>query len=66
MKMFFSVAVNEGFSLRSIDIRAEFLQAKALDREVYLEPPKDIKNEGKIWRLKKPVYGLIDAFRQFW
>ena len=47
MKMFFAVAANEQFELRSIDIRAAFLQAKILDREVYLEPPKDLK-EGKI------------------
>ena len=53
MKMFFAVAANEKFKLRSIDIRAAFLQAKCLDREVYLEPPKDIKKEGKLWLLKK-------------
>ena len=29
-------------------------------------PPKDIKNEGKIWLLKKPLYGLNDASRKFW
>jgi hypothetical protein len=66
MKMFFAVAANEGFKLRSIDIRAAFLQAKILDREVYLEPPKDVKKEGKIWKLKKPLYGLNDASRKFW
>ena len=51
--MFFVVAANEGFKLRSIDIRAAFLQAKYLDREVYMEPQKDVKKEGKIWKLKK-------------
>ena len=48
LKMYFAVAANEGFKLRSIDIRAAFLQAKGLDREVYMEPPKDVKKEGKI------------------
>ena len=43
LKLFFSVAANEGFSLRSIDIRAAFLQAKDLEREIYLLPPKDVK-----------------------
>ena len=66
MKLFFAVAANEGFKLRSIDIRAAFLQAKSLDREVYLEPPKDVKKEGKLWLLKKPLYGLNDASRKFW
>ena len=57
---------NEGFKLRSIDIRAAFLQAKCFNREVYMEPPKDVKKEGKIWKLKKPLYGLNDASRKFW
>ena len=56
MKMFFSVAPNEDFELRKIDIRAAFLQAKQLDREVFLKPPQDIKREGIIWKLKKPLY----------
>ena len=65
MKMFFAVAANEGFRLRSIDIRAAFLQAKCLDRKVHLEPPRDVKKEGKLWLLKKPLYGLNDALRKF-
>ena len=52
LKMYFAVAANEGFGLRSMDIREEFLLTKCLDREVFLEPPKDIKKEGKIWKLK--------------
>ena len=66
MKMFFSVAANEDFELRKIDIRAAFLQAKQLDREVFLMPPKDIKRDGYIWKLKSPLYGLNNATRMFW
>ena len=65
MKMFFSVAANEDFKLRKIDIRVAFLQAKQLDREVFMQPPKDIKKEGYIWRLNKPLYGLNDASQKF-
>ena len=61
MKLFFSVAANEDFRLRSIYIRGAFLQAKDLDRDVYLMPPKDVRKEGYIWKLKKPLYGLNDA-----
>ena len=64
--MYFAFAANEGFRLRSIDIRVAFLQAKGLDREVYMEPPKDVKKEGKIWKLKKPLYRLNDASCKFW
>ena len=49
-----AIAANEGFSLRSIDIKATFLQAKGLDREVYLEGPRDAKKEGRIGKLKRP------------
>ena len=31
-----------------------------------MEPPKYIQKEGKIWKLKKPLYGLNDASRKFW
>ena len=48
IKSFFAVAANECFKLRSIDIRAAFLQARELDRDVYLLPPK----EGR-----KDIYG---------
>ena len=60
------MVANEGFELRSVDIRAAFLQAKNLDREVFFLPPKDVRKEGLIWLLKKPLYGLNDASRKFW
>ena len=56
---------NEDFELWKIDIRAAFLQVKQLDREVFLELPNDIKREGYIWKLKKPLYGLYDASKKF-
>ena len=66
MKLFFAVAANQGFELRSIDIRAAFLQARELDREVFLVPPSDLKEQGVLWKLRKPLYGLNDASRKFW
>jgi len=65
MKMVFSVAANGNFGLRKIDIRAAFLQAKQLDKEVFLQPPNIIKREGYIWKLKKRLYGLNDASWKF-
>ena len=49
-----------------MDIRAIFLQARELDRDVFLMPPKNIRKEGYVWKLKKPLYGLNDASRKFW
>ena len=61
-----AVAANSRFELASVDIRAAFLQSKVLDRDVFIEPPSDVKKQGWIWRLKKPLYGLDDASRKFW
>ena len=65
-KLFMAVAAQENFEITSLDIRAAFLQAKTLDRPVFVRPPKDIKREGIVWKLLKPLYGLDDASRRFW
>ena len=61
-----AVAANSRFKLASVNIRAAFLQSKVLNRDVFVEPPSDVKKQGWIWRLKKPLYGLDDASRKFW
>ena len=33
---------------------------------MYVEPPSDVKKEGVLWKLVKPLYGLKDASRKFW
>ena len=42
-EIIFAIAANEGFELRQIDIRAAFLQAKQLDRDMFMMPPHDVK-----------------------
>ena len=64
--MLMALAANQNFKVVSMDIRAGFLQAKKLDREVFVRPSDDIKKEGKIWKLLKPLYGLDDASRKFY
>ena len=66
LKMFLSVTAMNDFKLRALDIRAAFLQAEPLKREIFIQPPKDVANDGKIWRLLKPIYGLDEANRRFW
>ena len=65
-KLLMAVAANNRFQLALVDIRAAFLQSKALDRDVFVKPPEDIRKSGIVWRLKKPLYGLDDASRKFW
>ena len=65
-KLLMSLSANFNFKIVSIDIRAAFLQAKTLYREVFVGPPKDIEKEGVIWKLLKPLCGLNDTSRKFY
>merc|ERR1712240_808640 len=65
-KLFMALAANQNFIVVSMDISAAFLQGKKLDRKVFVRPSDDIRKEGKIWKLLKPLYGLDDASRKFY
>ena len=65
-KLLMALSANFGFKIASVDIRAAFFKIKVLDREVFVEPPPDVKKQGIIWQLKKPLYGLDDASCKFW
>ena len=64
-KLFLSIAANEKFPIRNLDVTSAFLQGAPLERDVYMEPPKEAKIPGKIWKLKKSAYGLYDASRKW-
>ena len=65
-KILMAVAASSNFKLASVNNRAAFLQSRTLERDVFVEPPPDIKKQAVIWKLKKPLYGLYDASRKFW
>ena len=44
-KLFLEIAANKGFNTASVDVRVEFLQSEELDRDIYLETPKNIKRK---------------------
>ena len=56
-----AIAANENFKIRELDVTNAFLQGKPLEREVFVEPPKDLKKPGEIWKLKKMVYSLYNG-----
>ena len=66
MRIILSITVNKGWKIQTTDIKSAFLQGKLLDREVFLSPPKEIKRYGFLWKLKRCLYGLNDAARQFY
>ena len=47
------------------DIKSTFLQSDHLERDVFIIPPLEAENPGKLWKLNKGLYGLSDGARQF-
>ena len=65
LRLICTIAVNNGWKLHSIDVKAAFLQGFPIDRDVYLVPHVEA-NTGKLWKLKTAVYGLVDASRAWY
>ena len=67
LKLALMIAANEGFAAKSADVKAAYLQGLEMSRTVYVEPPKEANvQEGKLWRLKKAAYGILDGGRMFY
>ncbi len=65
VRIVLSVIASNKWMLNSIDIKRAFLQGNAIDRVVFIRPPKEACTD-KIWCLKKCVYGLADAPRKWY
>ena len=61
--MLLSIAANKGWNLTNLDVTNAFLQGKPIERELFAEPPAEIKTPGIIWKIKKPAYGLYNGGR---
>jgi hypothetical protein len=45
----------------SWDFTTAYLQGKSLTRDVFVVPPIDFVGSHVVWRLKKPLYGIVSA-----
>jgi Reverse transcriptase (RNA-dependent DNA polymerase) len=45
----------------SWDFTTAFLQGKSLNRDVFVVPPIDFVGRHVVWRLKKPIFGIVSA-----
>ena len=61
LRLVFTLAAQFGWEVITSDVTSAFLQSDKLDREVFVQPPSDIRSPGTLWRLEKPMYGLDDA-----
>ena len=50
---------------QTTDIKAAFLQGTDIQRDIYVKPPKEANCPNSLWKLKKVVYGLNDAARNW-
>ena len=66
LRMFLAISSSLGFKVKTKDVMSAFLQGKPITREVYVIPPKEMRREGEIWKLKKAAYGLSDAARMWY
>ena len=53
-----------GLENKQIDYTAAFVQAP-IDTEVYIEMPKMFSVQGKVWKLRKSIYGLKQSPRNY-
>ena len=60
------ISARNGWVVKSQDITAAFLQSVPIERDVFVRPPPERRVPGVIWKLKKTVYGLVDASRGFY
>ena len=66
LRLVFATAASHNWEIKSIDIKAAFLQGNILERDVYILPPEDLREDGKVWKLKRCIYGLCDAPRSWY
>lgn len=66
LRVILTVAASNSWTVETTDIKSAFLQGSELNRNVLIKPPKEAEMKGKLWKLKKCLYGLKDASRQFY
>ena len=66
LRIAFMTAPLMKWELNTLDISAAFLQGNEIEREVYLQPPRDVCPQGYVWKLKRCIYGLTDAPRAWY
>ena len=66
LRIMMTIMSNKDFKIRLLDVKNTYIQGSKIGRTIFVEPPSDYKKEGKIWILKKNVYGTNDGTRSFY
>ena len=65
LRTLLTLSVSNNWKVKSIDIKSAFLQGRDIQRELFVKPPAGV-SDGKLWKLKKCLYGLNDAAREWY
>ena len=65
LRTILAISAGNKWKVKSVDIKSAFLQGRDIQREVYVKPPKEVPGD-KLWKLKKALYGLNDAAREWY
>ena len=66
IRMMLCIAMSRDWKIKSLDVKAAFLQGNKINRTIYLQPPKEFRKPKTIWKLNKVIYGLCDASRSWY
>ena len=66
LRLMLAMAVENNWEARQIDVKTAYLYGE-LDEEVYMEPPEGfVLGDDEVLRLRKAIYGLKQAGRQWY
>ena len=66
VRLLLTLAVSLGWDISTADVERAFLQTEELSRDVYVRPPVEMElPRGKVLKLNRAAYGLLDASRSF-
>ena len=67
LKILLSLAVSQGWEIKTCDVERAFLQSDPIQRDVFVKPPPELNlPRNKVLKLNKTAYGLVDASRAFY
>lgn len=64
IRLTISLGVMLGFSFGVADVKGAYMQSGPAKRDIYVRPPKEFKQCGKVWKLTRLPYGIVEAGRQ--
>ena len=65
IRILIAIASSNNWKCNTVDVKSAYLQGNEIQRKLYLKPPPEFNN-GNLWKLKKTVYGLCDAAREWY